>query len=220
MLEYLSQHNEFIIISGKTGNGKTKILNLLELKGLQVIDLEDLACHRGSILGGYPNKPQPTQKYFESKIFERIRKCQRDQIIFVESESRKIGNLSIPDQLFSCIFNSRLIGIENTLKHRVDFLIGEYPNLMEDQTPIFNLANLLRKRIPKEDFLRIEKNIATKKFEDLASDLLSTHYDKAYDKSLLKRKGKFVKRFNLDCVVEDAADSVCRYVIENQIYKR
>ena len=220
MLEKLSQRNEFIIISGRTGNGKTRILNLLELKGLQVIDLEDLACHRGSILGSYTNKPQPTQKHFESKIFETIRKFQLDQVVFVESESRKIGNLSIPNQFFTSIYNSRLIKIENSLNHRVDFLVGEYPNLMADQTPIFNLVKLLRKRIPKNDILRIEKHIANREFKKLASDLLSIHYDKSYDKSLLKRKGKFVKQFNLDCSVEDAADSVCRYVIDNRIYKR
>jgi tRNA 2-selenouridine synthase len=219
-IEKLSQCNEFIIISGRTGNGKTRILNLLELKGLQVIDLEGLACHRGSILGSYTDKPQPTQKHFESKIFETIRKCQFNQIVFVESESRKIGNLSIPDQFFSSIYNSRLIKIENSLKHRVDFLIREYPNLMEDQAAIFDLVNLLRKRIPKEDILRIEKYITNREFKKLASNLLSIHYDKSYDKSMLQRIGKFVKQFNLDCGVEDAADSVCRYVIDNNIYKR
>ena len=220
MLEKLPQRNEFIIISGRTGNGKTRILNLLELKGLQVIDLEDLACHRGSILGSYTNKPQPTQKHFESKIFETIRKFKNDQIVFVESESRKIGSLSIPEQFFTSIYNSRLIKIENSLNHRVDFLVGQYPNLMADQTPIFNLVKLLRKRIPKEDVLRIEKYIANREFKRLASDLLSKHYDKSYDKSLLKRKGKFIKQFHLDCAVEDAADSICRYVIDNQIYRR
>ena len=90
---------------------------------------------------------------------------------------------------------------------------------MADQTPIFNLVKLLRKRVPKNDILRIEKYIANREFKKLASDLLSIHYDKSYDKSLLKRKGKFVKQFNLDCSVEDAADSVCRYVIDNKIYK-
>ena len=218
--EKLSLCNEFIIISGRTGNGKTRILNLLELNGLQVIDLEGLACHRGSILGSFIDTPQPTQKQFESIIFETLRKFQSNEIIFVESESRKIGNLTIPERFFSSIYNSKIIKIENLLNKRVDFLIKEYPSFMVDHRPILDLVNLLRKRMPKENISAIEKYISDRDFKKLASDLLSTHYDRSYDKSMFKRKGKLVKQFNFDCGVEDAVDYVCRYVIDNHIYKR
>ncbi len=218
--EKLSLCNEFIIVSGRTGNGKTKLLNLLELNGLQVIDLEGLACHRGSILGGFIDTPQPSQKQFESIIFDTLRKFRSSEIIFVESESRKIGKLTIPERFFSSIYNSKIIKIENLLNKRVDFLIKEYPNFMEDHRPILDLVNLLRKRMPKEIILDIEKYIADRDFKKLASNLLSTHYDKSYDKSMFKRKGKLVKQFNFDCGVEDAVDHVCRYVIDNHIYKR
>tara|TARA_B100000676_G_C17992733_1_gene795911 strand:- start:335 stop:1399 length:1065 start_codon:yes stop_codon:yes gene_type:complete len=218
--EKLSLSREFIIISGRTGNGKTRILNLLELNGLQVLDLEGLACHRGSILGSLIDTPQPTQKQFESYIFETLRKFQSSEIIFVESESRKIGKLTIPEKFFSSIYNSKLIKIENYLNHRVDFLIKEYPNFMEDHGAIFNLVNFLRKRISKENILDIEKYIANRDFKKLASDLLSLHYDKSYDNSLLKRKGELVKQFNFNCGVEDAVDCVCRYVIDKNLHKR
>ena len=90
MLEKLSQRNEFVIISGRTGNGKTKILNLLELKGLQVIDLEDLACHRGSILGSYTNKPHQHKNTSRVKFLKR---CGNFNLIKLFSWNRKAEKL-------------------------------------------------------------------------------------------------------------------------------
>lgn len=215
ILEF-SQGSKFFVIAGRTGNGKTKILNLLEKRGLQTLDFEGLACHRGSILGHLIDQVQPSQKFFESKIFESLKKINKDKFVFVESESAKIGRLTIPHPIFLSIYNSQLIKINNEIEFRIKFLIDEYPNLIEDNKPFFRLTEILKTRISKDKILQIENAISEKKFQKLARYLLNYHYDDAYDISISKRKGEVVKEFNLSCDVESAIDHICDNIISNK----
>ncbi len=219
IIEYLtqfSQNSKFFVIAGKTGNGKTKLLNLLEKKGLQTIDFEGLACHRGSILGKQVGQLQPPQKLFESKIFEEIKKFNEDKCVFVESESVKIGRLTIPNSIFSYTYKSKLIKLNNEIDFRVEFLIDEYQNLIEDHKPFFKLIEILKSRISGENIIEIEKAVSEKNFPLLARYLLNFHYDRAYDMSMSKRKGEVVKEFNLSCNVESAVEHICDSIISNK----
>ena len=215
-----SQGSKFFVIAGKTGNGKTKILNILEERGLQTIDFEGLACHRGSILGHLVDQVQPSQKLFESKIFEDIKEFDKDEFVFVESESAKIGRLTIPRPIFSSIYNSKLIKINNKVEFRIKFLIDEYQNLIQDHKPLFRLIEILKSRISKDEVAQIENAISEKKFQNLARYLLHYHYDNAYNISMSKRKGEIVKEFNFSCDVENAIEHVCNNIISNEAFLR
>jgi tRNA 2-selenouridine synthase len=89
----------FRVICGPTGSGKSRLLRILAGQGAQVLDLEELANHRGSVLGNFPNERQPTQKAFESALWETLRRLDRNRVVFVECESKKIGNVHLPDPL-------------------------------------------------------------------------------------------------------------------------
>ena len=90
---------DFRVLAGRTGSGKTRLLQALAAEGAQVLDLEALAAHRGSILGGLPDQPQPTQKAFDNRLWQALRLLDAARPVFVERESKKIGRLQLPDAL-------------------------------------------------------------------------------------------------------------------------
>merc|ERR1711936_984458 len=88
---------KFILLSGNTGNGKSRILEALREKGEQVLHLEEMAKHKGSVLGNYHQEPQPNQKYFETEVYHFLHfKFQPERVVWVEYESFKIGNITVP----------------------------------------------------------------------------------------------------------------------------
>ena len=89
-----------VAVGGATGSAKGKVLDALEALGAQVVDLEGLARHRGSILGALPGAEQPTQKGFESALYDAIRGFDGDKPVFVELESPKVGRLDVPRPIF------------------------------------------------------------------------------------------------------------------------
>ena len=89
----------FRVVCGTTGSGKTRLLHALAAQGAQVLDLEGLANHRSSVLGAIPGVPQPTQKRFDTLIWDTLRKFDSTQAVYVESESKKVGNVSLPTTL-------------------------------------------------------------------------------------------------------------------------
>src|SRR2546421_757874 len=92
---------DFIVVHGPTGSGKSRFLSALSRAGAQVLDLEALAAHRGSVLGGLPGEPQPSQKWFESQLLSQLRRLERARPVFVEGESKKIGELQVPEALMA-----------------------------------------------------------------------------------------------------------------------
>ena len=92
---------DFIVIHGPTGSGKSRLLGALKRAGAQVLDLEELAAHRGSVLGNLPDRPQPTQKMFESLLLQQLSNLQPQEPVYVEGESKKIGELQVPEALMT-----------------------------------------------------------------------------------------------------------------------
>ena len=122
-LNYISNNIKLVRLAGYTGAGKTKVLNILREKGEQVIDLEQLAGHRGSLLGEIKNKKQPSQKQFEGDILSTIQKMSITQHIFVEAESSTIGNLMLPAPFWKKLKYSPFIWLEVPLDSRSEFLV-------------------------------------------------------------------------------------------------
>jgi tRNA 2-selenouridine synthase len=112
----------FRVVSGPTGSGKSRLLTALEQAGAQVLDLEDLAAHRGSLLGARPDAPQPAQKGFESAIWSALASFEPARPVYVESESKRIGALTVPDALIAAMRSSPCIRIDAPLAARVQLL--------------------------------------------------------------------------------------------------
>ncbi|MGB4347155.1 MAG: tRNA 2-selenouridine(34) synthase MnmH, partial [Burkholderiaceae bacterium] len=111
MLEDQAERLQFRVICGTTGSGKSRLLEALARAGAQVLDLEQLAAHRGSVLGNLPAEPQPSQKMFESRIWQTLRHYSPEQVVFVESESKKVGNLRVPERLMEKMRSSPCIAL-------------------------------------------------------------------------------------------------------------
>ena len=174
----------FRVICGTTGSGKSRLLQHLEREGAQVLDLERLAEHRGSVLGGLPSIAQPSQKQFETRIWWRLRSVDPKDLVFVESESRKVGDLRVPDALIERMRASECIKLELAMPERVSLLRDEYLHLERDHTTLFTQLDCL---VPLHGRARVEawKELATHEaWEELVARLLAEHYDPAYLRSI------------------------------------
>lgn len=179
-----TQHLSFRALCGTTGSGKSRLLQVLDGMGAQVLDLEQLANHRGSVLGGFPSEPQPSQKMFESRIWDRLRKFVPERPILVESESKKIGDLRVPEQLMDKIRLAPCIRLDTNLSDRVALLIQDYPHLVKDPTL---LGTQLAHLAPLHGWSKIKhwQSLAQEgQTQVLVQALLVEHYDPAYLRSI------------------------------------
>src|SRR5262249_11880259 len=131
-LEELPSKFQFVVIHGPTGSGKSRLLAALARQGGQVLDLEELAAHRGSVLGGLPGRAQPAQKMFESALLAGLRRLDPARTVFVEGESKKIGELQVPDALIESMRASPCVRLETGLETRVTLLMEEYRHFLAD----------------------------------------------------------------------------------------
>ena len=172
------------IIAGRTGSGKTALLQHLQQKGGQIVDLEDLAAHRGSLLGQIPGRPQPSQRLFESCLIDALLELDPDQPVFVESESSRIGNLQIPPVLWRQMTIAPLITLDVPVKARAAYLVSVYDRLTTDTSDLSRLISGMVRRHGYEVTGEWQKLMQEGNWCGLAEALLSTHYDPAYDQSV------------------------------------
>lgn len=179
-LNKICEEVTLIVLSGNTGCGKTKILHMLKDKGYPVIDLEDLAKHRGSNLGHVGLQPQPSQKMFESLLLEEFLKY-KDKIIFIEGESSKVGSLYLPKSLIQNMKKSYCIRVDSPLEHRVSNLVKDYGNTTL-QNELIDSLNLLDGYISKDNIEKFQQKILNGDLEVVAKELCENYYDKKYKK--------------------------------------
>ncbi|TMM54043.1 tRNA 2-selenouridine(34) synthase MnmH [Sulfitobacter sabulilitoris] len=176
-----------VLLAGGTGTAKTRILHHLKAAGAQMLDLEGLANHRGSLFGGMGD-PQPSQKMFESRLATAITTLDPARPVIVEAESNKIGDLLIPPSLWSLMNAAPQVEITAPLAARGRYLITAYADLLDD-------ADLLARRIDKLAPYHAKAQVEAwhamagrRAFEALARDLAEQHYDPRYAKSTLERR--------------------------------
>ena len=174
----------FQVICGTTGSGKSRLLQTLEMEGAQVLDLEDLAAHRGSVLGNLPSQPQPSQKMFESSIWQKLRGFNADRVIYIESESKKVGNLRVPDALIERMRTSACIALTLTPACRVKLLIEDYAHFIENPTILNSQLDCLHTLHGSEKIGHWKNLALTGQMEQLVNELLTNHYDPAYRRSI------------------------------------
>lgn len=183
-LESMPARFTFHVICGATGTGKSRLLEALAKAGAQALDLEALAAHRGSVLGDLPGAPQPTQKSFESAIWSTLSAFDAARPVWVESESRKVGNLRVPERLIERMRAARCFRLEAQEPARVALLLEEYAHFVERPEL---LAEKLRCLEPLHGAARIDawiEELHRGQWRALVSDLLASHYDPAYRRSL------------------------------------
>ena len=177
---------QFKVISGPTGSGKTRLLYALAAEGAQVLDLEDLACHRSSEIGHIPGQPQPSQKRFDTLVWQALRSFDPARPVFVESESRKVGNLSIPESLMLAMRDSPCFELPLSLDERVALLMEDYNFFVDDQDLFCRRLDALVAIRGKAVVDAWKEQIHTGHIENVVRDLLVLHYDPTYASSMVR----------------------------------
>jgi tRNA 2-selenouridine synthase len=179
-LDALPARFDFRVVCGATGSGKSRLLEALAAQGTQILDLERLARHRGSLLGELPGEPQPSQKMFDSLVWSALRHLDAARPVFVEAESKKIGQVQVPTKLLERMREGDCLRLEVPLPERVRFLIAEYWHFLEEPRGLKEKLQGLTSRHGHAVIARWLALTDALAWEELVADLLATHYDPAY----------------------------------------
>ena len=182
-LDALPKQFQFRVISGATGNAKSRVLEALAEQGAQVLHLEALAAHKGSVLGGLPDTPQPSQRWFETLLVTTLAKFDASQPVFVEAESRRIGVLQVPDALIFAMRAASCLRIDAPLEARVDFLLRDYDYFLANPAGLADKLRHLKGLQSNETLERWQEMISAGEFPALFRDLMEKHYDPLYQRS-------------------------------------
>jgi len=167
-------------VCGATGSGKSRLLAALAAQGAQVLDLERLARHRGSLLGELPGEPQPSQKMFDSLVWSALKHLDPSRPVFVEAESKKIGQLQVPGRLLARMREGECLRLDVPLPERVRFLIEEYRHFLEEPAALKEKLQCLTSRYGRAVIERWLAQSDSGAWGELVADLLVTHYDPSY----------------------------------------
>jgi tRNA 2-selenouridine synthase len=182
---------DFRVICGTTGSGKTRLLDTLESVGAQVLDLEQLAAHRGSVLGNLPCQPQPSQKAFETSVWDRLRRFDPALPVFVESESKKVGALRVPAALMERMRASPCISLAISRENRVKLLIEDYQHFACNAPALNAQLEYLVALHGREKIARWQGLATAGEMAPLVDELLLDHYDPAYLRSIHRNFTQF-----------------------------
>lgn len=190
-LEHISNGVQFRILCGKTGVGKSRLLKQLAARGAQVLDLEGLANHRGSVFGDPATGEQPTQKFFDSLLCRAMRGMDKSRVIFVEAESQRIGSVQLSPNIMEALRASPCVQIDSDLAARIAFIVREYPRFLE-QPELLEAA--LEKLVPfvgRESVNQWIQQCSNGETDTFVRDILQMHYDPIYTRSMRKNFAHF-----------------------------
>lgn len=206
------------VVCGLTGTGKSRLLQAIHDAGGQVLDLEALASHRGSVLGGLPDVPQPTQKMFESRLWKALGGFDPARPVYVEAESRKIGALRLPGALVEAMWAADCLVLESPLGTRVELLKQEYAHFLDQ---VEALTAKLERLVPlhghavvgKWKALALERN-----WDELTADLLVRHYDPAYTRAIAKHYTALgrARRFELRDTSDASLEALAQLCLDSE----
>jgi tRNA 2-selenouridine synthase len=191
--------HQIILLDGNTGSGKTVMLEQLQARGVQTLDLEAMAGHRGSLLGGLP-KGQPSQKSFESALALAISKLDPARPVVVEAESSKIGQRIIPPALWARMSNAPRILLQASPTTRAQFLTRQYVDIRADPAALSTRIAPLKAYCGQARLDHWNALIESGDFEDLAAELVIHHYDPAYARSARPSLHPIQKTFELEAL--------------------
>ena len=181
------------VVCGRTGSGKSRLLQALQAAGAQVLDLEALACHRGSVLGPLPGVPQPSQKGFETLLWRALRSFDATRPVFVEGESRTIGRLRVPEPLLERLRDAPVVHIEMPLPARVALLLADYAHFTTDVNSFCERLAALRELRGAATVERWQLAARAGDFATVVAELLNEHYDPIYLRSMQRNFAGFAQ---------------------------
>lgn len=173
----------FNVVSGATGSAKSRILEALAAEGAQILHLEEMAAHKGSVLGNLPDEAQPSQRMFETRLRAAFLRLDPQWPVFVEAESRRIGTVQLPNELVDAIRSAPCLRVEATREARVDFLLRDYAYFLNDPTRLAERLGQLHGLQSNDTLARWMELIEQKNFRCLVGELLESHYDPLYQRS-------------------------------------
>jgi tRNA 2-selenouridine synthase len=185
-LETAPQRLTYRVVCGPTGSGKSRLLAALAETGHQVLDLEGLAQHRGSVLGKIPQHPQPSQKWFDSLLLTELQSLDPERPVYVESESKKIGSVALPAALFDAMHAADCLVVETPLEVRVAGLQEDYLHYVNDPEALIAQLQSLHQFHGGEKLAHWGELINAGDFAAFVEELLTLHYDPTYFRSLNK----------------------------------
>ena len=184
VLEKLSEKRKYIVLGGLTGSGKTEILKQMKAAGHQVIDLEGIACHKGSAFGSLGQNSQPTSEHFANLLYHELEKTDKSMIIWLEDESKNIGTVFMTDQFYRNLRESPVIALLMDAKTRLPRLIQEYSSFPKEE--LISSITRIAKRLGGDFTSEAIKSVEEANF-GRAIEITLKYYDKTYLFGLKKR---------------------------------
>ncbi len=211
-LEALPATFNYRVICGATGSGKSRLLAALAANGAQVLDLEGLAQHRGSILGGLPQQAQPSQKWFDTTLLQALQKFDATKTVYVEAESNKIGRVILPAALIATMHRAPCVLLDTSPEARVALLLADYRHYIEQPETLVAQLQVLLPFHGHQQLEHWSEQIRAGEFAALVRELLELHYDPSYLRSLGKHYTQLeqAQRVALADLSEDALLKVAR----------
>jgi len=195
VLENLSQKRKYIVLGGLTGSGKTEILRQIKSLGNQVIDLEGIACHKGSAFGSLGQPKQPSSEHFANLLFHELGKTDKSDVVWLEDESKNIGTVFMPDQFFNNLREAPVIAIIMDIKTRMPRLLREYSQYSKEE--LQESVKRISKRLGGDNTQEAISEIDAANFAR-AIEITLEYYDKTYMYGLKKRKTEHINYVETD----------------------
>jgi len=180
----LAQRLQWRVVCGPTGSGKTRLLHALAAEGAQVLDLEGLANHRSSVLGLIPGQAQPSQRRFDSLVWDQLRHFDPTRVVYVESESKKVGNLRVPDPVIDAMRASPCLDLQLSDDERVALLMEDYDFFLRDSEFFCDRLRALTELRGKATVDHWIDEVHAGRSPDVVRMLLTQHYDPVYAASI------------------------------------
>lgn len=183
-LEQLPPRLDWRVLAGTTASGKTRLLQALAGAGAQVLDLEELACHRGSLLGALPGQAQPTQKGFDSALLAALLRFDPAQPVWVEDESKKVGRLQLPETLYDALQRAEGWQLEVPMPARVQACRDDYTHHAADPLAMVAQLQPLKPLVGGETLAQWRSLAEAGAVDALFEALMRQHYDPCYQRWL------------------------------------
>ena len=193
------------VLCGPTGCGKTRLLAALRDQGAQVLDLEALANHRGSLIGAIPDSPQPSQKWFDSTLLHALSAFDVGKPVWIEAESKKVGAMQLPTALFTAMHAGRVYVVNAPMPERVKLWREDYRHFEADPPWLIERLRPLRPLVGADEFDAWEKLADAQHMPELFQRLMERHYDPAYGRSISRNYPHLAGAQSIDLIALDPA---------------
>ncbi|MFZ5552640.1 MAG: tRNA 2-selenouridine(34) synthase MnmH [Bacteroidota bacterium] len=218
VLNELDEKRNIIVLGGKTGSGKTFVLHELKKRGEQVIDLEKLAHHKGSSFGSIGESPQPTQEEFENNLFFELLNTDKEKPLWLEDESRMIGNKAVPEKLWNQVREAEIVFLDIPFEVRLKNICSTYGTYPVNQ--LMEATERIKKRLGDEQCRVAIEHLQKGELEKGIEPSLK-YYDKTYLYNLSKREKKKIITIPLEEIDPGkTADILVSRLFRNDVVKK